>query len=159
MKGLTNTGCKILWSLPKNQHQILPALPDSFRIEDFVPQQAVLSHPAVRLFISHCGMNSINEALYWAKPILALPFFGDQHYNAARLVDLGTALKLDKRNFHSDEVRNKIDTMLSIPSYKDAASRMSEILKNSGGLNQAADIIEAMLAGEINNLLPTASSK
>jgi UDP:flavonoid glycosyltransferase YjiC (YdhE family) len=29
---------------------------------------------------------------------------------------------------------------------KDAASRMSEILKSSGGLNQAADIVETMLA-------------
>jgi MGT family glycosyltransferase len=91
-EGLTGTRFRVLWSLPKSQQHILPSLPSSFRLEHFVPQQSVLSHPAVRAFISHCGMNSINEALYWEKPLLALPFFGDQHYNAARVVDLGAAL-------------------------------------------------------------------
>jgi MGT family glycosyltransferase len=159
VKGLINTGCKILWSLPKSQHPILPPLPDSFRIEDFVPQRTVLSHPAVRLFVSHCGMNSINEALYWAKPILALPFFGDQHYNAARLVDLGTALKLDKKHFDSTEIQSKVNTLLNISSYENAANQMSEILKSTGGLNQAADIVETMLAGQISEFLPTVTSK
>jgi UDP:flavonoid glycosyltransferase YjiC (YdhE family) len=113
VEGLTDTRFRVLWSLPKSQQHVLPSLPTSFRIEHFVPQQAVLSHPAVRAFISHCGMNSINEALYWEKPILALPFFGDQHYNAARIVDLGAALKLDKQNFDSAEVRSKMDALLS----------------------------------------------
>lgn len=144
--GLTDTRFRVLWSLPKSQHHILPALPSSFRSEEFVPQQAVLSHPAVRVFISHCGMNSINEALYWEKPILALPFFGDQHYNAARIVDLGAALKLNKKHFDSTEVRRKIDTLLSNQNYIDAARRMSVIFKSTGGLNKAADVVESTLA-------------
>jgi len=153
VEGLTDTKFRVLWSLPKNQQYILPALPSSFRIEHFVPQQAVLSHLAVHVFVSHCGMNSINEALYWEKPILALPFFGDQHYNSARLVDLGVALKLNKNHFDSAEVRRKIDTLLSNPSYKDATRQMSVLLKNTGGLDKAADIVETTLAGGIRNEL------
>jgi MGT family glycosyltransferase len=152
VEGLTDTGFRVLWSLPKNQQHILPSLPSSFRIEQFVPQQAILSHSSVRAFVSHCGMNSINEALYWEKPILALPFFGDQHYNSARIVDLGVALKLNKNHFDSAEVRRKIDTLLSIPSYKDATRQMSALLKNTGGLDKAADIVETTLAGGIRHI-------
>jgi MGT family glycosyltransferase len=152
VEGLSDTKFRVLWSLPKSQHHILPPLPSSFRIEHFVPQQAVLSHQSVRVFVSHCGMNSINEALYWEKPILALPFFGDQHYNAARIVDLGVALKLNKNHFDSDQVRRKIDALLSIPSYTDAARRMSVVLKSTGGLDKAADIVETTLAGGIRHI-------
>lgn len=99
-------------------------------------------------------MNSINEALYWEKPILALPFFGDQHYNAARIVDLGAALKLNKQNFDSAEVRSKMDALLNTPSYEDAARRMSDVFKNTGGLDKAADIVEATLSSS-NSLVPS----
>lgn len=152
VKGLTDSRFRVLWSLPKSQQYILPPLPSSFRIEQFVPQQAILSHPSVRAFVSHCGMNSINEALYWGKPILALPFFGDQHYNSARIVDIGVALKLNKNHFDSAEVRCKIDALLSNPSYKDATRQMSAILKSTGGLDKAADIVETTLAGGISQL-------
>lgn len=74
-----------------------------------MPQLAVLTHAAVHLFVSHCGMNSILEALYSRTPILALPFFGDQHYNAARLVDAGVALRINKQQFTSAEVYRKAD--------------------------------------------------
>ena len=143
--GLEKSKLKVLWSLPKKQQHIISNLPSSFRIEDFVPQQAVLSHPNVRVFVSHCGMNSLNEALYWAKPILALPFFGDQHYNAARIVDIGVGLKLNKQKFDSDDVTEKINILLTNLTYKEAANDISVILKNSGGLNKAADIVEKML--------------
>lgn len=152
VEGLTDTRFRVLWSLPKSQQHILPSLPSSFRIEHFVPQQAVLSHPVVRAFVSHCGMNSINEALCWEKPILALPFFGDQHYNAARLVDLGAALKLNKERFDSAEVRRKMDALLSIESYTRVARRMSVVLKSTGGLDKAADIVETTLAEGISHL-------
>jgi len=144
--GLEKSRLKVLWSLSKKQWNILPNLPSCFRIEDFVPQQAVLGHPNIRVFVNHCGMNSINEALYCAKPILALPFFGDQHYNAARIVDIGVGIKLNKQKFNSDEVTKKITTLLTNSSYTEAAESISIKLKNTGGLNKAVDIVEEMLS-------------
>ena len=154
VEGLTDPKFRVLWSIPKSQQHILPSLPSSFRMESFVPQQAVLSHPAVRIFISHCGMNSINEALYCGKPILALPFFGDQYYNATRLVDLGVGLKLYKEYLESTDVRRKVDSLLNNQSYSHAANRMSAILKISGGRELAADIVETTIAVGIRHLDP-----
>ena len=48
------------------------------RYERWIPQAAVLAHPRVRAFVSHCGATSVNEAIYHKVPIIALPFFHDQ---------------------------------------------------------------------------------
>lgn len=45
-------------------------------IEDWIQTPAVLSHPNVVLFVSHCGANGLNEALVTATPVLGLPLFG-----------------------------------------------------------------------------------
>lgn len=154
VEGLTHPQYRVLWSIPKPQQCCLPPLPPSFQIESFVPQQAVLSHPTIRVFVSHCGMNSINESLYFGKPILALPFLGDQYYNAARLLDLGVALKLNKKTIKSDEVRQKVDLLVKNPSYTDKANKMSAILKRTRGRELAADIIETTLDVGISHLVP-----
>jgi UDP:flavonoid glycosyltransferase YjiC (YdhE family) len=90
-------------------------------------------------------MNGIHESLYYGKPILALPFFGDQHYNAARLVDLGVALKLSKHNFSRIDVSKKINQLLHDRCYQEKALHMSIVLKKTDGLNQAAQIVETVL--------------
>lgn len=145
IEGLTKTGLQVLWSLPDTQHSLLPPLPDSVRVELFVPQFAVLAHPAVRVFVSHCGMNSILEALYWKTPILALPLFGDQHDNAARLLDAGVARRLDKRQFDADEVATHVEALLHDPLVQNAVDRMSGNLKQAGGRDRAANIVETAL--------------
>ena len=47
---------------------------DRIKIMSWTEQPAVLSQPAVKMFVSHCGVNSVNDALVAGKPVLALPF-------------------------------------------------------------------------------------
>lgn len=145
IEGLTKPGLHVIWSLPETQRSLLPPLPASVRVESFVPQPAVLSHPAVRLFVSHCGMNSILEALYWRTPILALPFFGDQHDNAARLIDVGVARRLHKQQFDAAEVTAKVEALLHDLNVQNAVERISSKFKQTSGRDQAANIVETAL--------------
>ncbi|KAJ9460668.1 hypothetical protein DIPPA_65974 [Diplonema papillatum] len=58
------------------------------RGQRILPQWALLGHPKVHCFVSHCGANSVHEALARAKPIVPLPLFDDQLYIAPRLEKL-----------------------------------------------------------------------
>ncbi|UJR12200.1 hypothetical protein I4U23_016377 [Adineta vaga] len=77
-----------IWSLKnKSQAFILPLGIDTKQhlLLDWVPQRFILSHPAIRLFISHGGWNSLLESMLTAKPTLVWPFFADQTLNGYRL--------------------------------------------------------------------------
>lgn len=91
-----------LFSLPLHLHQYLPAALQSVTgsangmglVLPWVPQKAVLAHPATQLFISHCGWNSSIESMFYGIPVVGWPFFADQLENALYLRDLGTAISL-----------------------------------------------------------------
>lgn len=65
----------------------LGKLPPNIYAYSFVPQLEVLSH--ADLFITHGGMNSINEAIYFGVPMLVMPVINDQPINAAQVERLG----------------------------------------------------------------------
>ena len=61
-------------------------LPKHIRTTKWAPQNDVLAAPSIKVFVTHCGVNSINEAAYHGTPVVAVPFFGDQPHNAALVI-------------------------------------------------------------------------
>ncbi|KAF8528528.1 hypothetical protein BU17DRAFT_80976 [Hysterangium stoloniferum] len=54
-------------------------------LSPWTPQELILKHPATGWFLTHCGHNSIMEALNEGVPMIAWPVAGDQPPAAARL--------------------------------------------------------------------------
>ncbi|XP_052750324.1 UDP-glycosyltransferase UGT5-like [Galleria mellonella] len=77
---------KILWKWEDNR---FPKGYDNVYTRKWFPQLDVLCHPKVVAFISHGGMLSLSEAAHCGKPMLAVPFFGDQFTNAAAITHIG----------------------------------------------------------------------
>ena len=62
----------------------------------WLEQAAILAHkPAA--FISHCGANSVLEALAFGVPLICIPFFGDQFNNAEALASRKMAVVIGKK--------------------------------------------------------------
>lgn len=60
----------------------------------WVPQTAVLGHPAVKAFLCHGGHTTTNEALATGTPMLCMPLGGDQLVVAQHIKDHGFGLQV-----------------------------------------------------------------
>lgn len=85
----------------------------------------ILAHPNVKLFISHGGMLSTQEAVHYGVPILGIPLFWDQYTNVFKLKKLGVALRLDYSALTSENVSMALDEMLNNPEYSDNMKKIS----------------------------------
>jgi UDP:flavonoid glycosyltransferase YjiC (YdhE family) len=72
-----------------------------------------LAHPNVRLFITHCGLLSTQEAIDRGVPIVGIPIYGDQRYNLARIVSFGIGIQLDYENITSESVMWALNEVLN----------------------------------------------
>ena len=115
-------------------------LPENISVYSHVDQIAVLKKADV--FVSHCGMNSVSESLYFEVPLVMLPQTSEQKGVAERVSQLGAGIKVDKLDGVS--VMTAINKILSIDTYKQNAEKIAEGFKNSSGAKGAADkIIQA----------------
>ncbi|KXN67514.1 glycosyltransferase family 1 protein [Conidiobolus coronatus NRRL 28638] len=69
--------------------KILEGAHDDFKFLKWAPQDAILNHENVKLFITHAGLDSIYESVQSGTPMLAIPFFMDQPRNAVLIKEHG----------------------------------------------------------------------
>ncbi|KAH8346541.1 hypothetical protein KR084_002727 [Drosophila pseudotakahashii] len=95
-------------------------------ISKLLPQQAILSHPNVKLFITHGGMLSVIESAYYAKPVLGMPVFFDQFRNLEVLEEEGAALQLNINTLTGQELRDTVERLINQPKYQENALAVSQ---------------------------------
>ncbi len=121
--------------------EALGTIPPNFIVEAFVPQLELLQR--ARLFISHGGMNSVSEALYYNVPLIVIPQGADQPWIARRVADLGAGKMLSNKQTSVQRLRHLAQEILAQPAYAQAAAHIGESLRTAGGYQKAADVIEA----------------
>ena len=112
-------------------------LPENISVYSHVDQISVLEKADV--FVSHSGMNSVSESLYFEVPLVMLPQTSEQKGVAERVSQLGAGIKLDKSDGAS--VLSAINKILSVDTYKQNVKKIAEGFKNSSGAKGAADKI------------------
>ena len=93
------------------QHQLFGKY-ISLEVPGWLKLVDVVAHGATVLFVSHCGMNGVMESLYHRVLLLCMPIFADQPDNAARLVERGLGLALDRYNLNHNLVTEAITEIL-----------------------------------------------
>ncbi|KAJ4775280.1 Glycosyltransferase [Rhynchospora pubera] len=73
-------------------------------VKNWAPQIQVLHHESVGGFVTHCGWNSILEAVTVGKPMVCWPLYAEQKLNKVLLVDHGTGLGVAMEGYDQDTV-------------------------------------------------------
>ncbi|AIQ68837.1 macrolide family glycosyltransferase [Paenibacillus graminis] len=139
-----NTDYTIIMSVGnKTPISDLGEIPDNFIVQNYVPQTEVLKH--ISLFITHGGMNSTHEALYYGVPLVVIPQSADQPIVAGRIASLGAGIALQMQSLTANGLREAADQVLNQPSYKNAVDNLQESFQRSGGYRLAVDEIFGFL--------------
>ncbi|KAI3470290.1 hypothetical protein Pfo_026953 [Paulownia fortunei] len=105
-KGLVLSSVNFIWvarSPLGSDIVIEEALPEGFLdrvkqrgivVQGWAPQAAILAHPSVGGFMSHCGSSSITESIYFAVPVVAVPLKLDQPVNCRLVVEVGVGVEV-----------------------------------------------------------------
>lgn len=72
----------------------------NIKLVDWAPQGDLLGHPAVKVFVTHAGINSVYEAAYHAKPVVAVPLIADQPENAVKVIQSNLCTKCSCPSCH-----------------------------------------------------------
>ena len=110
-------------------------LPENISVFSYVDQLAVLKQANV--FVTHAGMNSVNESLYFGVPLVMLPQTSEQRGVSHRVLELGAGIKLDKKT----SVLNAVNEILANNKYKENAKKIASDFKTCSGAEGAADKI------------------
>ncbi|MFN8447139.1 MAG: macrolide family glycosyltransferase [Anaerolineae bacterium] len=121
--------------------EALGAIPSNFIVRPYVPQTEILKRAV--LFISHGGMNSVHDALYWNVPLLVVPQQSEQTFTARRVVDFGAGLQLDAPT--PETLRQSAERVLNDPGFRQRAEALGGTLREAGGAARAADLVQEMV--------------
>ncbi|SYX81875.1 macrolide family glycosyltransferase [Paenibacillus alvei] len=121
----------------KTEIASLGNIPRNFTVKNVVDQISILQTADV--FITHCGMNSTNESLYFGVPMVLFPQHSEQRVVADRVAELGAGLKLKGKK--PKYLTAAVSEVLTNRTYQINAQKLSETFQNAGGAVEAANVI------------------
>lgn len=116
----------------------LEPLPAGVLAAESQPQLDVLHHADV--FITHAGMGSAAEALWFGVPTVAYPQAVDQFANADRLAAIGAGVRIGDEQLTVDGLRDAVRRALACTA---RARELRDEVRRGGGVTGAADAVEA----------------
>jgi MGT family glycosyltransferase len=118
--------------------QKLGHIPTNCQVAHTVDQIAVLQQADV--FVTHCGMNSVSEALYYGVPLVLFPQTLEQQGVANRVLELKAGITLEDTT--PEGIQKAVQTALERKELRDGAAAIQASFHQCGGAKAAADLIE-----------------
>ena len=116
-------------------------LPENIEIHKSVDQMAVLS--VADAFITHCGMNSVSEALYFEVPLILYPQTPEQEAVARRTEELKAGIRLNYSE--KKDIFSAVNKLFENEEYKKSAVLISKSFKECRGTKEAKEFIEGKI--------------
>ncbi|CAG9769396.1 unnamed protein product [Ceutorhynchus assimilis] len=105
-----------------------PHLGKSVVTRRWFPQQDILAHPNIKVFVTQGGLQSIEEAISRNVPMVGVPFIADQPTNVERISELKIAEMIDWTTVTEDQLRDAILKVAEEPEYRERIKKIRDIL-------------------------------
>jgi hypothetical protein len=102
----------------------LGPLPANVHATRWVPQADVMPHTTV--MVCHGGFGTVRAGLAAGVPMVVLPLFAEQPYNARRVADLGAGIALDGGPAATSSLRESVRRVRADPTYRAKAAEIAE---------------------------------
>ncbi len=137
IQALGKTNWQVILSMGTNL-ECFENVPKNIQIYQSVDQMAVLS--IADAFITHCGMNSVCEGLFFQVPLVLFPQTPEQGAVAKRTQELGAGILL--KSTSPEDILIAVKTVLEETQYKANAKKISQSFQACGGPLEARTFLE-----------------
>lgn len=88
-------------------------MPDNVLAKGWIPQQDVLRHKNVKVFVTQGGMQSLEEALNFRVPMVGIPLMSDHPLNIQRMVKAGVCVAVDFNSLSAQSLKEAIEEVIN----------------------------------------------
>ena len=115
----------------KHDKKIDMNVPENVHILHRIPQNDILAHPKLKLYISDCGFYSVMEAIYNGVPMIGFPMIMvDQHSNAAFLKSRRYGKVMDISSFNESELTENINSVIADKTFSDTLHESGQKIRD-----------------------------
>jgi glucuronosyltransferase len=114
----------------KWETETMEGKPANIMLSKWLPQQDILAHPKLKVFITHAGQSSFQETLCHQKPVVAIPIYEDQPANAFETERLGFGIAQPYQTLNEEDLFNALDKVLHDPQYTENAKKVGALLND-----------------------------
>ncbi|XP_038220957.1 UDP-glucosyltransferase 2-like [Zerene cesonia] len=116
----------ILWKWDADVENV----PDNVVVGKWFPQRDLLKHPSIKLFITQGGLQSTDEAIDAAVPLVGVPILWDQWMNVDKIAELGIGVMCSIHDVTEESFRAAIDTVLRDKRYKENIENLRNVIRD-----------------------------
>ncbi|XP_051165585.1 UDP-glucosyltransferase 2-like [Leptopilina boulardi] len=120
---------RFLMKIAKKE-ELPPGLPDNVKTYHWLPQIQILKHKNVKGFVSHGGLLSTIESIYYAVPIIGFPLFGDQNFNMRNYEKRKIAVTLNYDSFTEKQLDEALNKILKNSEMRNNIEKLSKLYKD-----------------------------
>ena len=114
----------IIWKWDEDD---LSGIPENVMVQKWLPQNDLLAHPNLKVFVTHGGLLSTQESLFHSIPLVGVPISNDQKPNLLRAERHGYAIVLSLQTMTKDELVSAIRKAMTDPGMRDSVTKMHDL--------------------------------